>query len=292
MERDETVCATNRGAARRLYAGMCVGSGRAYLRGMSLIAHPYVGRPEEDRLPHRHAIALALASGARLLSVHAASGGDPVDVEAVGPILEGWGQDPASVRHESRIHECCDDPVDTVLDALTKSAPELVVLGTTQRKGALRVFLESRAETIADHLAVPALIVPTDARSLVGEDGSLGVTKVVIPCGDALSTRAAIDRLTWLVERYDLPQVEARLTHVGTEDRPDVTPPEHPRVQWVLTEVPGELEDALAAAARDADLVIMATRGHDTWADRILGSHTERLLRLLDTPLLSVPIES
>lgn len=258
---------------------------------MSLIAHPYVGRPEEDRLPHLHAVALALASGSRLLSVHAASGGHPVQVEAVGPILEKWGRDSEAVRHEAREHECCDDPVDTVLDALAKSAPELVVLGTTQRKGALRVFLESRAETIADHLAVPALIVPSDARSFVGDDGAVNLRKVVIPCGDALSTQAAIDRLVWLANRLELEQVEARLTHVGDEDRPDVTPPEHPRVRWVMTEVPGELEDALAEASKDADLVLMATRGHDSWADRILGSHTERLLRLIDVPLLTVPLE-
>ncbi len=257
---------------------------------MTLIAHPYVGRPEEDRLPHVHAVSLALGAGGRLLSVHAADGSDPVDVEAPGPLLERWGKDPAAVRHETVHHTCCDDPVDTVLDALQRAAPDLVVLGTTQRKGALRVFLESRAETIADHLAVPALLVPSGTRGFVGDDGSVRIARVVIPCGDAHSTLAAMDRMVWLAELLELTSVEVRLTHVGAEPRPDVKPPESPRITWTLADAPGELEEALASAATEADLIVMATRGHDSWADRILGSHTERLLRLIDCPLLSVPL--
>lgn len=257
---------------------------------MSLIAHPYIGRSDEDRLPHQHALALALASGARLFSVHAADDADVDRVEPAAAVLKSWGRDPAAVLHDDQSHECCDDPVDTVLDALRKAGPTLVVLGTTQRKGALRVFIESRAETIADHLAVPALLVPAGSRSLVAADGSLNIRRVVIPCGDAASTNRAMSRLSWLVDLLGLPEVEAFLTHVGDAPRPDVTPPDHPRVTWSMRDVPGELEDALAAAAHEADLVVMATRGHDSWADRILGSHTERLLRLIDCPLLSVPV--
>jgi nucleotide-binding universal stress UspA family protein len=45
----------------------------------------------------------------------------------------------------------------------------------------------------------------------------------------------------------------------------------------------------IAAAARDADLVVMPTDGRDVFLDAVRGSHTERVLREIDWPLLAVP---
>jgi len=40
------------------------------------------------------------------------------------------------------------------------------------------------------------------------------------------------------------------------------------------------------AAAEQADLIVMATRGHDSWSDRVLGSNSERVMRHAPCPVL------
>jgi nucleotide-binding universal stress UspA family protein len=40
------------------------------------------------------------------------------------------------------------------------------------------------------------------------------------------------------------------------------------------------------AAEEKADLIVMATRGHDSLADRVLGSNTERVARHAPCPVL------
>jgi hypothetical protein len=55
---------------------------------------------------------------------------------------------------------------------------------------------------------------------------------------------------------------------------------------------PGPLEAAIVSVAREVDacVLVMATRGHDGLRDATLGSHTERVLREVQCPVLSVPI--
>jgi nucleotide-binding universal stress UspA family protein len=40
------------------------------------------------------------------------------------------------------------------------------------------------------------------------------------------------------------------------------------------------------ATVEEADLIIMATRGHDSVADRVMGSNTERVMRHAPCPVL------
>jgi len=40
------------------------------------------------------------------------------------------------------------------------------------------------------------------------------------------------------------------------------------------------------ARVEKADLIVMSTRGHDSFADRILGSNTERVVRHAPCPVL------
>jgi nucleotide-binding universal stress UspA family protein len=59
-----------------------------------------------------------------------------------------------------------------------------------------------------------------------------------------------------------------------------------------VTREQGPLEEAIVDVARahKACLVVMPTRGHDGLGDALLGSHTERVIREVGCPVLSVPI--
>jgi nucleotide-binding universal stress UspA family protein len=43
------------------------------------------------------------------------------------------------------------------------------------------------------------------------------------------------------------------------------------------------------AEATSADLVVMATKGHDGFLDMLRGSKTERVLRAVRCPIMAVP---
>lgn len=260
---------------------------------MSIIAHPYAGRADLDRRAHHHAVALAAASGSRLVSVHADDGsGDQVPPDRAADVLRGWGRDPAAVEHELRVRESPGDPVEVVIGLLESLGPDLVVLGTAQHRGSLRALLESRAEAIAAHLRVPALIVPTEGRSFVDAGGGIPLRRVLVPTGDAEAMRAAVERVGWFVDLARADAVEAELLHVAASGAPvpEVELPDHPRVRWTRRERGGPLEESIAEEASRADLIVMATRGHDSVLDWFFGTHTERVLRRLDGPLLVVPM--
>jgi nucleotide-binding universal stress UspA family protein len=258
---------------------------------MVTIAHASVPTAE-DRAPFEHGLALAERSGAKLLSVHA---NDDPSVEAqmmdAADVLRRWGHDAASVEHEKVVHNCCDDPVDTLLDALRRAEPDLVVAATHQRQGVIRVLFESRAEAIAENVKVPTLLVPLEGRGFVTEGGGLDLRRLVVPIGDELTARLATERAAWLADLARAEDVEATLLYVGAPgDEPDVTPPDHPRIRWSRVTRQGKLEDAVAEVAKDACAIVMATRGHDSLGDMVRGSHTERVLRHVGCPLLSVPV--
>ena len=260
---------------------------------MSIIAHPYAGRAEADRLAHHHAVALAAASGSKLLSVHADDGSpDRTPPERASDVLRKWGRDPASVEHELRVHESATDPVEIVLALLEQVGPDLIVMGTAQHRGSLRAMLESRAEAIAAHVDVPALIVPTEGRSFVDAKGSVQLSRILVPTGDADAMSAAVERASWMVDLARAESVGAELLHVAVSgaSAPDITLPDHPRVTWSRRERSGPLAESIADEATRADLLVMATRGHDSLLDWLFGTHTERVLRKLDCPLLLVPM--
>lgn len=237
---------------------------------MLTIAHA-AALTDEDLVPFEHGVALARASGAKLRSIHAAQSGDgdarPLDA---ADVLARWGDSSARVDATLMIHDCCEDPVDTLLDALSKVGPDLVVAGTHQREGLARVLIGSRAEAIAQNVSVPTLLLPIGVDGFVSrETGEISLRKILVPIGDSVEARSAMEAakaLSLMAGVAD--EVELQRLHVEG----------------------GDLEAAIIEEARHADLIVMATRGHDSLGDVLRGSHTDRVLHRARCPLLSVPV--
>jgi nucleotide-binding universal stress UspA family protein len=256
---------------------------------MTTIAHAAAAHRDEDRVPFEHALALALASQARLVSVHA---GNEPDVEArlfgADEILRSWSH-VGKIAHEKLIHTCCDDPVDTTLDALRRLQPDLLVVGTHARTGIARWMMASRAEALAENLPSPTLVVPIGARPFV-ERGKLRLHRVLVPAGDAKSAKASCEALSRLLARASLPPGEVILLKVG-DSSPEL--PELPLPDgWLcqVKRVQGPVAEAITEAAQDVDLVVMATRGQDSFFDALVGTHTERVFHAAPCPVLAVPL--
>jgi len=259
---------------------------------MLTIAHA-TALSSEDALPFEHGVALAHRSGATLCSVHA-GGEPPTAIPSAQEILTRWKVD-TPLDHQRVVHECCDDPVDTVLDALRKVAPDLVVCATHQRSGVLRIFADSRAESLAENLSVPTLLFPIGAPGFVSSsDGTVTLKRIVIPIGDVESARAAVAKAAWIGDLLGADELDLELLHVGEGRAPRVDVPLHAGWTWRFTQDEGALDDVVDqhSGAEGGCLIVMATRGRDSLEDALLGSHTERVLRRTHAPLLMVPLPS
>ena len=253
-------------------------------------AHATALSGEEQRI-FEHALALAAAADARLVSVHARDGGaekPPLDAASV---LAGWGQSDKQIAHETLQHTCCEDPIDTLLDALRQVAPDLIIAGTHQKSGAARLLAGSQCEALLRNVTEPTLVFPMNARSFLDERGQPELRKMVIPIGDEASAEAGLFRAQWLADMLGISELDVELIYVGdAADAPNVTHPNRPGWNVTVTTSKGNVVDAVAAAASDACLLVMATRGADSLKDSLLGTNTERVLRTGTCPVMITPM--
>ena len=247
-----------------------------------------------DQASFEHAVGLAHAGGATLVSLHANA--DPeriVELPEPKSVLARWSKPADAVEFTKQVHNCCDDPVDTLLDALRKLEPDLIVTATHQRGPLARLLTGSRAEAIAHNVPIPTLLLPEKARPFVSTStGELDLQRVVIPIGDPEAAKIAAARAAWLLDMAHVKETEIVLLHVGESSAaPRVELPDRPG--WTVhlrNRADEDIEDAIVAEGGGACLLVMATRGHDSLGDVLLGSHTDRVLHRTQCPVLSVPI--
>ena len=245
----------------------------------------------DERRIFEHALALAAAANAQLVSVHAREGADDGPAPDPADVLRRWGKPDGSVAHRTFTHSCCDDPIDTLLDALKQVAPDLIIAGTHQRGGAARLLAGSQCEAILRNVTQPTLVFPMRARSFLTEEGSFDLRKIVIPIGDVASARTGLAHASWLGDVMGVSELDVELLYVGPEaDIPDVEIPDRPGWKTRVRSQEGNVVEAVSAAAGEACVLVMATRGPDSLKDSFLGTHTERVLRHAACPVLITPI--
>jgi nucleotide-binding universal stress UspA family protein len=248
-----------------------------------LIAHA-TDLTGDDAPAFIHASALAAASDSRLVSVHGnAAPSSALRLPDATELAMRWAR---KIDHVRLCHECCDDVEDTVIDAIHNLKPGLVVLGTHARHGLRALLHGSVGEAIARNLAVPALIVPNQSRGFVNAaTGAIDLHRIVIPAGNVAQAQRGLAAARKLLALAGVTNAELEIVHVGGDD-----------LDIALLGVPviragSDLEPAILAVAkqRQACLIVMPTHGHDSVGDVLLGSHTERVIRDSECPVLSVP---
>lgn len=261
---------------------------------------------EGEEVAFEHALAVAGRAGGVLHVVHAGGEGERDAVRGMpeaDPLLERWrgaggdfdasGQ--SSLEVKSLVHTCCDDPVDTLLDAVAEIGPDLIVVGKHSRTEVGGFFHDSVSESLARNLDVPTLFVPLEAEGFVdGETGGVGIERVVIPAVDQATLLEALQQTRALMERLGRPDVEYIFLHAGEERELEqaFVPETDPQLSWQTRQEEGPLHEAIAEVCQeqDVDLVAMGTRGHDSLADVFRGSRTERVVRGAACPIFSIPL--
>lgn len=183
------------------------------------------------------------------------------------------------------------DPLQACLKYLEEHRADLVVLHTHQREGRTAWLNGRVAEPVARDGGRPALILPSGTKGFVDDrTGRISLRRILIPIAAAPRPSDAVRLAAWFADRLGAEQVEFTLVHVGDDSMAPVEHPEREGWEWRTRTRPGEVVEGILDAAdeSDADLIAMITQGHDGFLDALRGSTTERVLRRMQCPMLTV----
>jgi nucleotide-binding universal stress UspA family protein len=206
---------------------------------------------------------------------------------------------PHRVRHDVVVEQGLSAH-HALLAYVRSQRPDLVVMATHGREGLSHLLLGSTTERVLQHGRRPLLCV----RS-TGTVASVPYRRLLVPTDLSPASRQAFPLAGLLARTLG---AELVVVHVAsTSPLPNLGLPLHREARLVDEEavrrfVAPDLEGlplrvridrgtawdqiVRSAAAERADLVVMATRGLDSIADRILGSHAERVVRHAPCPVL------
>lgn len=277
--------------------------------GFSLIGsvlHP-TDFSEASLVAFNHALRVAMLAQSRftLLNVAKDRPSQWSDFPGIRETLERWGTlpkgSPRSAVGElgieaSKVVATQEEPVDAVMRYLHEHPADLIVLATSQRDGRVRWLGKSVAEPVARKAGEMTLLIPGDVEGFVSSrDGSVSLSKILIPIAQTPNPQAAVNTAALMIEKLNIPQGAFILMHVGTANTmPACRYPEVPGWTWEKELRSGEVIGSIVNAAKEhkVGLIVMATDGRDGFLDGIRGSHSERVLRHGAAPLLTVPIGS
>jgi nucleotide-binding universal stress UspA family protein len=282
------------------------GSARPALPFVGSVLHPTdFSRASESAFAHALAIALLRQTAFTILHVgREAPGADPwTKFPGVRATLERWrllekGSSRSAVFDElavrvKKVALTASRPVAAMLDYVDENPADLIVLATEGREGIPRWLRRSKAERLARETRSMTLFVPRSARGFIAlEDGHIQLRRILIPVDRRPSPRAAIAYASRAAEALGDGPVEIALLHVGDgETLPTPRLPDDPACSWKSLQRRGDAVEEIARAADEvqADLIVMATAGHEGFLDALRGSVTEQVLRRAPCPVLAVP---
>jgi nucleotide-binding universal stress UspA family protein len=244
----------------------------------------------DDDIAFACALAVAVRSGARLRSIHAATGPSPArELPRAAALLSRWSSS-ATVDHERIVQDSGGDPSEALVQLLSQLRPDLLVAATDTRKGLERLAHDSVAETLARNVSVPSLLLPLAGTRLVDPDtGAIEMRRILVAAGSDAEAQLGVDAAAWLANMAGVLEPEIVLLHAkDARPLPNATAPGCSIVRRLSV---GSVTTAIVDAAQELEpaLIVMSTAGHDSPADIVLGSRTERVLHIAGRPLLSVP---
>jgi len=223
--------------------------------------------------------------------------------EPGGPDVLSWGEVPEQAKEPGEVVAGLDlvqlsvagpDPVAALAEAAENLGPDLLLVGGERRHGLDRLVHSSAAERIARTFSVGTLFLSRGAQGLVHPGtGRLELRRVMVPVGDEIQAQDALSAALAFLSAVRAFDTVIDLLHVSPSpvDMPAVIVPDGVKVEWRWTSspvVPGILAEIHAT---HPNLVVMVTRGHDSLADALAGSRTERVMREAPCPVLAVPLE-
>lgn len=272
------------------------------LAGMLEILHP-TDLTADSEVAFAHALRIVMAKDSRLTALHVQEPDVSTDWNLLGTVqtmLRRWGylEEGSTLDDVNELGIALDkvetegfNRLRTILKYLHAHPVDLIVLATTGRKGFDAWFEGSIAESVARVSKVMSLFVPHGCRGFVDiETGKVSLTNILVPVVRSPAPNAALAAARTLADELGVPDARIRACFVGhADDAPLIDADEIP-----LFVRSGPVAETLCGVAEeiDADLVVMATEGHNGILDALRGSTSEQVLRSSKRPLLAVPAAS
>jgi len=262
---------------------------------------------EGSKVAFYHALKAALLAKSKLtlLNVSPDASARWSDFPGVRETLERWKLLPPGSPKSAVIDLGIDvrkeimqkkDPVEAVVGYLERHPSEMIVLATHQRRGVSRWLSSSVAEPIARRATEMTLFISAESHGFISaDDGSVSLEKILIPIASVPHPQPAIAAAARFVKSLQRDQGTFTLLHVGdASSMPSVNTPEVPGWNWNKETVSGDVIQTIIDTSDEshADLIVMATDGRNGFLDGLRGSHSERVLRQAEVPLLTVPVGS
>jgi len=189
-----------------------------------------------------------------------------------------------------------------VVDLIRAYQPDLTVLATHGRHGLGHLLVGSVAEQVVEHAFRPVLCVREPDHG-----AALPFRRLLVPTDLSVASSLAFPMAAYFARTFG---AEVVVLHVTPEPTlatlsgiPDPMPrpaaaneakvrdfcrPSFGDLAFDVRLDSGSVANHIVKVAGEerADLVIMATRGHDSLGDKILGSNTERVVRHSPCPVL------
>jgi nucleotide-binding universal stress UspA family protein len=254
-----------------------------------------------------HALKIALAGRTKLYVLHADGGdADHVDWSAfpgARRTLARWGALPegsptSDVKdklglHLAKISTREHDPVRAIARFVEEHGSDLMVLATHGRDGLPRWLHGSVAEAVARKTELATLFMPPEARGFVDPaSGALEPLRVLLPIDHRPRPQAALRAAERLCRTLGASEALLQMVYVGAPgDMPAIGLEPGSLFKPAQAARSGNVVDEILAAAAEsqANLIVMATAGHQGFLDALRGSTTERVLRHAPCPVLAVP---
>ncbi len=200
-------------------------------------------------------------------------------------------------------------PAKGIQNVATKEGASLIVIGSSSRGGAGRVFAGTTAERLLHGAPCPVAVAPRDFHShvpgdivtiAVGYDGSVEAKAALVGATTIARVRGARLRLvevldaTWMgtpalmsgpgfIMTPDDAEARARNYLIAAAESLAADVPAEPVVAV------GAPEQVLAEESQKADLVVVGSRGYGPHRAVLLGSVSGRLVREAGCPVIVVP---
>ncbi len=269
-------------------------------RALKHIFHP-TDLSEASKTAFLHALRIAVTSRASLTILHV--GGHREDWDEMPQVrrtLKEWG----FLKDEMDISEFLSlglgvkkllahgsDPLRTCAEYLERHPTDLVVLATNQEDWNTGWMKRRVAEPLLRASGATTLFIPHHRAGFVEpSSGAVRLRRILLPIAADPDPLQAIRAATLMAEHLALENPEFTLLFVGHQaEMPTPSLPERNGWTWKKTSREGEVPATVLAVEQEmgADLIVMATKGHDGFLDALRGSTTERVLRGASCPMLT-----
>jgi len=258
-----------------------------------------------DEKAFLHALRIALAAKGQISLLHV----EPLKTKIewnefprITPILSQWGTkgDSSYELNENRsqikiqkIRKAGKEPK-AILKHLESHPADLVVLATHQRGGLARLLHSAIAEPIARESGKMTLFVPRRVSGFVSsKNGTISLKHVLIPIDRRPHPQQAVDLTLQLLQLLKCENVSITFLHMNSdqENMPSINLPKTPDFNFEFMFEKGSIVEGILKVAEKtkADLIVMATQGHQGFLDALRGSTTEQVLRKAKCPVFAIP---